>query len=62
LNAKESEISDDERKGSSKKCSSSFKVFARKIRSVNDALNKSNKEDNLHDNKESKDKSQANEQ
>ena len=36
-----------------------FKVFAQKIRSIDDDPNKSNEQHNLHDNKESKDQSPA---
>ena len=70
LDSKESEMLDDERSGSAEKSSSSdgerkkhrFKVFARKLRSVDDHPNKSDEEDNFHDNKESKDKSPTDEQ
>jgi len=70
LDAKESEIPDDERKGSVEKSYSSagegkkhcVKVFAQKIRSVDYSPNGSDEEDNLHDKKESKDKSVVDEQ
>ena len=70
LDAKDSKKGDDERRGSTKKSVSSadegkkyhYKVFARKIKTGDDALNDSDKEDNLDDNKESKHKSPADKQ
>ena len=70
LDAKESEKGDDERRVSAKKSSSSvgegkkrrYKVFAREIKTGDDAPNECDEEDNLGGNKESKHKSLADEQ